>query len=285
MRPAIAARPVVSTARGGLTTGAAVRARSDVCRFERGLDEIGVADRVEDQVVRRQGFGGIEEIGDQDGRAVDALVDQEAGRNIASGGRDHEEQPHAAARAVPRKLDEIAVAKALTAVPRRRFVVAALGQNACHALMRLGQVRRARERDLIVRAGRRDIAFVEQHVGEIDPRQGSVGMPCHRLAVARARGAQVSGRVEEGSEIVERAKMRSVLRQHGEIVAPRLVEPAKRGQNPGAANARLERLRLGRQLRVERLEHGFARHCPPLWQIPVSAASRSGELSGGKPSC
>ncbi len=208
----------------------------------------------------------IEEIGDHDGRAVDGLVDQEPGRHVAAGGSDELQQTHAVMRAEPWSLDHGTVAKAERAVVRRRFVVAAFGQDARQALMRLGKAGRERERRLVVRAGGGRVVGVEQHVGEIDARHGRIGMARDRLAIARARGAQISGRVEEGAEIVERAQMRGLGREHGKIVGARRIEPAERGQDPGAAIARLERVRRGRELLRKRLEHGFARarHRPPF---------------------
>jgi hypothetical protein len=143
---------------------------------------IGVADAVEDEIVRRQRRPAVVILRHQHRGCEFAVVENGAGRNIAAD-RGHEQQDRnrAAGTAVWQRRQRIA-GEGPVAMPTGAGGIAELGQKIGHAAVRVNV-------EWIKAQGGREMAprfvvffEVEQKVGEIDVPHRIVGMVPHRLA-------------------------------------------------------------------------------------------------------
>ena len=258
-------------------------------RGERGSGAVGIADRVEDETMRRQRDIGAAKFGDDGRDAEQPVIEQEAGRDVAAARRDEEQQRLPLARAAIGQIPQEAVAEAERAMAVGRLLLAELGQGLRHALMRRGEIGRERQRAFVMFARLRERAVLEQEIGEVDLRRGIAGMARRSLAVKRARGAAIALRVEEIGKVVERAEMRRRAGQHREIILLGLLGAAERCQQPRAPEARLHALGIGQELRRDRAERrlqraarGHAHRAPVRGWAPIVTARAIAAPSAGR---
>jgi len=157
--------------------------------------------------MRRQGLRRIVELRIQSRCFESAIIENLPGGNVA--GLDRYQQQHrnrgaAATIALP---DERMARK--TAMPvcfgGRRFTLQFEGPR--QTLMRLRQVRPARESSLILLAGSRKLAVFEQYIAQIDSPDRIIGMTLNGAGVSGLRRRTMAARQRQSAEFIERREM------------------------------------------------------------------------------
>jgi hypothetical protein len=109
--------------------------------FEAFAAQFGIADAVEDQIVRRQRHVRIGIFRHQDGGQELPVVEKSRRRNVAAGGRDQQQDRDRRAIAAIRQCGLVMIPERLVAVPPGAGRVAKLGQEIAHAAMRVDMIR------------------------------------------------------------------------------------------------------------------------------------------------
>ena len=147
-------------------------------------------------------------------------------------------------------------AKAAVAVRLRADLVAKLGEKVGEAAMGMRVIGIEPQRGVEVRARRGEVVDLEQQVGEVDVAIRLVRMLPHGLLEHGAGRIAVAGREQHGAEVVERAVVGRCALDQREVVALGLLGAAGFAQQARARVARLGRIRVVRQLRIELREAG-----------------------------
>ena len=169
---------------------AAVR---DLChRVENVAAQIGIADGVEDDVMRGQWFRQIEIFGIDSRHREDAIVEDHIRRNIAAlRGNDEQNAQRSAGAPIGPGHDAVA-GETLFAMPRGAFFVALLFQNIRQALMRVGQACVDDECVFVKPPRFVEIAVFQKDVSEIDEAERIVGMTFDGLAIGGDGGRAIA---------------------------------------------------------------------------------------------
>ena len=223
---------------------------------QRGLAPVRVADRVDDQAVRRQARGGVEEISADLGHREDLRVDPPRGWDVAAAAGDQHQQGNAGSLAQKAPPDDgLSVITGAPMILGRR--VARRRQNLGQALVR-GRVIRVDGQDgLIQRPGGRQIAVLPRQVRQAGSRHRFAGVEAYRLPPGGSgRRTETAGR-RERPQFDQRWAGRRVPAQQRQRGPPcRLVLPAGR-ERPGVVE-QAERVQ-GRRQRPGVTRSGSAR--------------------------
>ena len=183
----------------------------DLChRIENAAAKIGIADSVEDDVMRGEDRRRVD-IFRVDGRhRKNAVIEDHIRRDIAASRRHNEQDAERNARTAIRPHHDAVAGETLFAMPCGAFRVALFLQHACETLMRVNQARIDRERLFIKLLRRFGVAVFEENVSEIDEAERIVGVAIDSLAIGgNGRGA-IAGRKRQTAKIGQRAEMRRV---------------------------------------------------------------------------
>ena len=131
--------------------------------LQRGFAEVGIADGVEDQLMRRQRQLWVEIVGNNHGCQKDAVVQERSGRDIAAARGDQLQQRDRRLGPAIRQGRNGVVAKALLEMMPRAGAVAEIREHGAQSLMRLGVFRidpqaPPRNARALLRAGWREAA-------------------------------------------------------------------------------------------------------------------------------
>ncbi len=237
------------------------RALNDrACGLQSVAAEIGVADAVEDKIVRRQSCVRLGIFRHQDRRLELAIVEQRVSRNVAARGGDQEQDIYRRSLAAIRHQRQSLTFETPVAVDAGACHVAKRGQHIAHAAMRVDMAGIDSERRLEVLARRRLLADEEQKVAEIDAAIGIVRMVPHGFGEQRTRRRAVSGIEHERAEIVQRGEVVRLAAEELQIIVLGVLEAALLAQQTGAFGARTERIRIARQNLIELLQARTSRN-------------------------
>ncbi len=211
---------------------------------------IRVADRVEDEVVRRQRH----RVAMLDHQRVqpDPVVGEDQPRRDVAAARGNELE-HAQRRRIVapiRRADQRARRKAARAVIGGEILVDPV-QQVGEALMGFRDVAVDRERRLVMQARLVGAPGTPKQMGEVDPRAGIRRMSDDGLAVGHERSAAMAGPDHQRAEIGERPTMAEIGFEHGEIGVPRTVGPPHPVEPAGPLEQRCRPMRPRRQASPE----------------------------------
>jgi hypothetical protein len=137
------------------------------------------------------------------------------------------------------------------AVPAGAGLVAGLSQEIAHAAMGVDMIGFDPQGGVEVKARLRRLADAEQQIREIDMPRRIFRMVLHGCREDRVRRIAKPGIEQHGPEIIQRAEMSRHAPQQLQIVALRLLERALLTQQAGAFEARLDRIGIARDRRIE----------------------------------
>ncbi len=175
--------------------------------IQRRLAEVGVADGIEDQLVRRQPGLWVEMIGDNDGRQEARVVEEQTGRNVAAARGDQLQQPHRRLVAAVWQRRDGAAAKALVEMLPRTRAVAEIGEHGAEPLVRRRLIRIDPQRRLVMFARFLITAGAQQEIGEVDMRHRIAGMVQDRFRIDPAGGVDRAHLGQQRPEFVQRAEI------------------------------------------------------------------------------
>ena len=195
--------------------------------------EVGVADDVHDQRMRRQRRRGVPifDVNHRDGEQT--VIQPLSRRHVAQPHRS--EQQHRRGRPdSPIALShDRAPGEALSKMRRRPFVPER-SEYARQSLMSLRKIGIEVERRFVLFPRLFEFAILDQYIAEVDPSDRMGRMAAHRLAIAGARRGAMSAGEGERAEIVQRLEMGRVEPQRLDKGRLRRLVVAAPGQSAGA---------------------------------------------------
>ncbi len=239
-------------------TGLPLRATIACAADQRRAAAIGVADGVEDQVMRRQRQIGPVIVGVQSRHGMDAIIQNMLGGNIAApGGDQHQQRSRFPIAAIGLGGDRLA-RKTLAPVLVRQLIFAKVLGDARQTAMRIGQRRVERKRGLKLQPRTGQIAILVEKAAQIDPTDRVQRPMANQLLIGRAGGGAMTTAIGQPSQPMQAGQMVRQTSQQRDIGRESLVIFAVGGKAPGLGKKRFRIAvrRLGRQRLRTRLGKG-----------------------------
>ena len=193
-----------------------------------GVAQIGVADRVEHDGVRRQLLCRIVEVGikrdDREGPVVENILC----RNVAAARRNRQQNRHRGRAAAIGLNNNRMPGKALLPMGFRGGGVTEFCQGPGQPLVRLVKLRLGRKRGLKLRSRTGEVVSFVKQIAEVDAPRGIARMMVHSLPVSRVRGGW--GSLANASVPSSFSAAKWVASQYLQIGGLRLVIPSGRGE-------------------------------------------------------
>ncbi len=210
---------------------------------------IGIGDRVEDDVVRRQRGPVAKRFGDDRRRFDTAFIEERRRDEVPAVGRDRDEDPQRCRRRRRRDVDDRRRERASAVRRGGRIVV--LVEQPRERVVRDRMIRFARERAFVARAARCVFAQIGEHMTEIELRDRIVGIGGRGALVVSAGFGDAAGDVGHRRGVGQRAAMPGIAREQVGVGALGGGEAAEILEQTGAREAQVDRAGMGVEQRVE----------------------------------
>ncbi len=186
---------------------------------QRSSAQIGVADGVEDQGVRRQRQRRVVVLGVERRDGEDRVVEQRTGGDVAAAGRDQQQHRHAGPLAAEGLRRKAAGAEGLAPMLGRQLRLAQRRQHAGQALMGGGERRLGTHGRLEFGPRGVKLAALDQQIAEIDPRGRVVRMAEDGLLIGGPRRRAVAAAQRQPRQLQQRRQGGRIAPQHVEVGA------------------------------------------------------------------
>ncbi len=178
-----------------------------------GSGKIGVADCIEDDLVRWQRRGEIVKLRIQNIGLKNLVVQQMAHGNVPALARGQHQHRNRRPPAAVRQRHNGSILEPQSPMLQSADVIARLRENQRQTPMRLGMIRLQAKSRFVMFASLRQFVVLPQCIRQIDAAHRIAWMLGHSLGVGSARGGAVSGLIQQRPEIVECRKMRRFPRE------------------------------------------------------------------------